>query len=169
MTRGGEQRVLVIGFGNPARGDDGLGPAAVARLESLAIPGVTLDSDYQLTVEDSAAVAEHDAVVFIDAAVEGEEPFEFTSLEPAANAGFSTHGIEPSGVLGLARDLFGVRTDAYVLAIRGFVFDPFTETMTDRARENLEATLAFLVPRLEEKTLSAAVGRPSADRPIAPR
>jgi hydrogenase maturation protease len=156
MTENGEQRVLVIGYGNPARGDDGLGPEAAADVESRAIPGVTVDADYQLTVEDSAAVAEHDTVVFIDAAVEGEEPFAFYPLEPAPVAGVSTHGVEPDSVLGLARDLFGATTSAYVLAIRGYEFDHFTEALSDRARENLEAALAFIVPHLTEMTVNDA-------------
>ena len=49
--------VLVIGYGNPGRMDDGLGPATIDELEKLAIDGVDLDADYQLTVEDAAAVA----------------------------------------------------------------------------------------------------------------
>ena len=154
MTGRGKQRVLVIGYGNPARGDDGLGPAAAAEIESRAIPGVTVDADYQLTVEDSAAVADHDAVVFIDAAVEGEEPFGFHPLEPAPVAGVSTHGIEPESVLGLSRDLFGAATGAYVLANRGYDFAYFTETITDRARENLKAAIAFIVPRLTDMAVN---------------
>ena len=61
------ERLAPFGFGNPARGDDGLGPALIERLDALALEGVTTDSDYQLTIEDAALVAEHDVVVFVDA------------------------------------------------------------------------------------------------------
>ncbi len=50
-------RVLVIGFGNPAREDDGIGPAVADRLEESGIDGVVVDADYQLTVENAADVA----------------------------------------------------------------------------------------------------------------
>ncbi|MBV8574206.1 MAG: hypothetical protein JOZ58_04080, partial [Acetobacteraceae bacterium] len=33
-------RVLVLGYGNPGRQDDGLGPAAVAEIDRRAFPGV---------------------------------------------------------------------------------------------------------------------------------
>jgi len=66
--------VLVIGYGNPGRRDDGLGPALAERLQELRLPGVDVDADYQLTVEDAAAAAEHDVVVFADAAQAGPEP-----------------------------------------------------------------------------------------------
>ena len=49
------RKVLLIGYGNPGRLDDGLGPALAAAVEKLAIPGVTVDADYQLNVEDAAA------------------------------------------------------------------------------------------------------------------
>ena len=42
---------LVIGIGNPSRGDDAIGPLAVERLEALALPGVELLTDFQLQVE----------------------------------------------------------------------------------------------------------------------
>ena len=44
------RRILVIGYGNPGRRDDGLGPALAARLEALALPGVTVESDFQLAI-----------------------------------------------------------------------------------------------------------------------
>ena len=63
-------KVLLYGFGNPARGDDGLGPALAAAIEELAIPNITVDANYQLTVEDAADIAGYDAVVFADAATQ---------------------------------------------------------------------------------------------------
>ena len=51
--------ILLIGFGNPGRLDDGLGPALADAIEKLALPGVTVESNYQLTVEDAAEIAKH--------------------------------------------------------------------------------------------------------------
>ena len=44
-------QTLVIGYGNPGRRDDGLGPSFADILAAEGIPGVDVDSDYQLTVE----------------------------------------------------------------------------------------------------------------------
>lgn len=73
-------RVLVYGYGNPGRRDDGLGPALVRELAARGVadeagPGarVVLESGYQLQVEDAALVAGFDAVIFADAEV-GAEP-----------------------------------------------------------------------------------------------
>ena len=34
--------MLLLGYGNPGRLDDGLGPALAAQVERLALPGVTV-------------------------------------------------------------------------------------------------------------------------------
>ena len=138
------RRVLVIGFGNPARGDDAIGPAVAREIEKLGLEGVTVDSDYQLTVEDSAEAAGHDTVVFVDAAVEGREPFSFTRVEPVRQESFSSHSVSPQAVMGLAEDLFGAETTAYMLAVRGYSFEMFREEMTPEAGENMRAALEFL-------------------------
>ena len=44
--------ILFYGYGNPGRGDDGLGPALVAALESLISTGLDCESAYQLSVEE---------------------------------------------------------------------------------------------------------------------
>jgi len=153
------QRVLVIGFGNPGRRDDGLGPALVRELEALDLPGVTLDADYQLTVEDGAAAAEADAVVFVDAACNGPAPFSFTPLEPGDARSFSTHSVQPAGVLAIARDLFGKTPAAYILGIRGYEFNEFGEGLSAAASENLAAASAFFAPILQSRTFDAGVAR----------
>jgi hydrogenase maturation protease len=145
-------KVLLLAYGNPGRCDDGLGPALAAELEELHLPDVTIDVDYQLTVEDAARVAEYDVVIFADAEVQGPGPFSFRPLEPAtANTGgvtFSSHSASPAGVLGLAAELFSARPAAYVLGIRGYEFNEFGEDLSAAARENLAHAVRFLTPVL---------------------
>jgi hydrogenase maturation protease len=148
--------VLVIGYGNPGRLDDGLGPALADALERLKLPGVTVDSDYQLAVEDARAVADHDVVVFADASLSGPAPFTFCRIAPKPGAHFSSHIVEPEGVLALARELFGAQPEAYVLGIRGYVFDDFGERLSEQARANLAAALAFIERVLRERSFHAA-------------
>ena len=156
MTANASEKVLLFGFGNPAREDDGLGPAAAEAIEKLEIDGVTVDSNYQLTVEDSAAVAEHDYVVFVDAAVDGAEPFGFARLSPERQESFSSHSVEPEAVLCLSEDLFDAETIGYIVGIRGYSFDMFKETMTKKASENLEKAVIFLESNLRSKSFHQA-------------
>lgn len=145
-----ENRVLVIGYGNPGRLDDGLGPALAEALQGLNLPGVTTDADYQLTVEDAEPVARHAFVIFADAAVRGPEPFALRRVQPAAESSFSTHSVEPGAVLTLARQLFNGNPETYSLAIRGYSFDGFGEGLTPGAQRNLAAALAFMQDSLRD-------------------
>jgi hydrogenase maturation protease len=135
---------LLIGYGNPGRLDDGLGPACAKAVEALGLPGVTVEANYQLNVEDAAQLAEHDVVVFVDASVSAREPFEIETIEPAGRISFTTHSVEPGSLLTMARDLYGEVPRAYMVAIRGYEFNEFEERLSERATENLSAAVRFL-------------------------
>jgi hypothetical protein len=47
-------------------------------------------------------------------------------------------------VLGLARQLFGARTEGYILGIRGYAFNEYGESLTAQGRANLAAAVAFI-------------------------
>jgi len=145
-------RVLVIGYGNPGRLDDGLGPALAALLEERALPGVTVEADYQLTVEDAAQIARHDVVVFADASVSGPEPFSFRPLaqDDHLALGFTTHSLQPASAMALARELFASEAQGYILAIRGYEFGDFGEQLSAKAERNLAAAFRFLADALIE-------------------
>jgi hydrogenase maturation protease len=150
--------VLVLGYGNPAREDDAIGPLVAEGIAGLGLEGVVVDSDYQLNVEDAVAVAQHDAVVFIDAATEGPEPFSFRPVLPIDGVGgFSSHAMSAEGVVGLARQLFGSHAAAYMLGVRGYSFRMFQETMTAAAAQNAQEAVRFL-----EQALRAGLGGAAA-------
>lgn len=135
---------LILGWGNPGRGDDGLGPEFIRAFTELKIPGVVTDSDYQLQVEDAAEVARFRRVLFVDADRRGVEPFWLGRLSPDGNLAFSTHSVSAGGVLALARDLFQAEPEAWILGIRGYQFDEFGERLSIRARFNLDRALKYV-------------------------
>lgn len=148
---------LLIGYGNPGRLDDGLGPAFADAVQTLSIPGLTVDSDYQLTVEDAVELASHDLVVFADADVSGPEPFYVKRLLPEDSPalGFSSHSVGPKALLSLAKELFACSPECYLIGIRGYEFDEFGERISERAQRNLkEAVLHFSRSLLEGGHLS---------------
>lgn len=136
--------VLLIGYGNPGRQDDGLGPAVAAYFEKVKIPGLSVDSDYQLTVEDAYDVSQHDLVIFVDASVDSKEPFDFYLLDPKEQLSFSSHSVSAECVLSLSVTAFQKAVPGYMLAIRGYSFDHFTLEMTDPAKANFEKAISFI-------------------------
>ena len=137
--------MLVIGYGNPGRGDDGAGCEVAARLEALAPEGVTIDADYQLSIEHAALAAEHDLVVFADAAVDAADDFYFERAHPEHTRTCSTHAVTPGQVLALAQSCFGATPRAYVLGIGVGSLDAFAEGLTPQAEANVAAALAYLL------------------------
>ncbi len=148
-------RVLVIGFGNPGRVDDGLGPALADRVADLDLPEVSTEAFYQLSVEDSLDVALADVVVFADATVDTSRSFDLVRLEADPSPSFTSHAVHPAGVLALAESVHGARPDAWLLTIRGYEFDRFEEALSVGAQADLEAALRFLVPLLEAHDIQA--------------
>ena len=138
------KRVLVIGYGNPGGADDGLGPALAERLEAMGIPGVTVESDYQLSIEDAAMAAEHDVVVFADADGAAAEPFYLRPVEEEPLGSFTSHSVAPGEILHIARSCFDAAPAGYLLGMRAEVLEPFTEGLSPSAREGLEAALEYL-------------------------
>ena len=152
MITSGDNDVLLIGYGNPGRLDDGLGPALAQRLEALALPGLTVEADYQLTVEDAAEAAQHGTVVFADADVAGPEPFGVRRIYPGSSRlSFSSHSMDPEAVLALARTLFSAEPEAYVLGIRGYQFNAFGEELSEKAQDNLAAAVTYVTSALAKR------------------
>lgn len=138
------QQTLILGWGNPGRGDDGLGPEFVRRIADSNISGVVTDSDYQLQVEDAAEITDYERVLFVDADRSGPEPFGLARVYPEGRLAFSTHSLSPAAVLMLARDLFQSEPEAWILGIRGYQFDEFCERLSSRSRSNLDQAVQFL-------------------------
>lgn len=158
---------LVIGYGNPGRADDGLGPAFIDRLEREVIPGVRTIGAFQLQVEHAAEMRDAALTVFVDASVVGPT-CTLRRVEPEQTQSFSTHSVSPGQVLGLARQVFGWTGDAFVLAIRGEAFDQFCDTLSPGGAAALEAAAGVLFPMLRSGQIVETPGEETHTGPQRP-
>jgi len=120
--------VLVIGYGNPLRGDDGVGPLIAEELaRQLCDPEckVQVVACHQLSPELAELVAETRAVIFVDASVE-LKPGD-VRVSPVAPDRFSpavfVHSMKPSALLATASELFGQAPPAKSVGIGASSFD----------------------------------------------
>ena len=150
-------RILVLAYGNPGRQDDGLGPALAERLAEHDLPGVRVESDLQLQLEDVTRIAEHDVVVFADATVSGPGPFSFRRTQPGGSISFTTHSVSPAALLTLAREHFQAEPAGWVLAVRGYAFEGFGDGLSEKAAANLDDAARFLVESLEKRRFEEVV------------
>jgi len=117
-------RRLIIGIGNPSRGDDALGPALVERLANAGIPDTEWLTDYQLQVEYLLDLHERELIIFIDASVSAPPPFTFTPIQAREDDSYSSHALSPEALLmAYQRHYQQPAPPAYVLAIRGYRFE----------------------------------------------
>jgi hydrogenase maturation protease len=143
---------LVIAVGNPARGDDALGPLLAERLAAhLAesrLAGVEVLTDFQLQVEHALDLVGRRRVIFVDASLAAPEPCALTPVAPAADATHTSHALSPAAVLDAYRRVVGGEApEALVLAVRGYRFE-LGEALSGEARANLDAALERLVALL---------------------
>jgi hydrogenase maturation protease len=122
--------VLVIGFGNTLRRDDGAGAVAARLLTAdprLAGDDVRILERYQLLPEMALDIAESSLVIFVDADMRGlPGSIEIHPLEadaPRSNAdaraepGASSHHVGGGELVGLAAVLSGRRPEAVAIGI----------------------------------------------------
>lgn len=137
-------RNLVLGYGNPGRQDDGLGPAAASEIGRMDFPNVTAHENGQLVIEDAVDVAETDVVWFIDASRTGVEPYTISYLVPAREVSFTTHLVKPEVILALVEGYYGKSPQAYLVSIRGYEFE-FADRLTLPASRNLRAAVTQII------------------------
>ncbi len=152
------KKLLIYGYGNPGRQDDGIGARFVemveAWIEKEKLTDIYTDCNYQLNIEDSALVADYETVIFVDASVVEElEDFKLETIQPNdATIEFTMHAVSTSYVIDLCRKIYGKTPQAYVLHVKAYEFD-FKEELTSKANANMEAAFQFLKQFITEKIL----------------
>lgn len=130
-------RVLVIGYGNTLRSDDGVGPRAAEAIDAMQISGVQAIVCHQLAPELAEPLSRAELAVFVDAAVDGASEVQWRTLEPAAGTAIMAHAPDPRALLALARSLFGRAPSACWLTIPAENLG-FGEELSETARRGLE-------------------------------
>ena len=148
-------RLVVFGWGNDARGDDGLGPLLLARVAEACWPEVTTIEDFQLQIEHALDLDGAEAALFVDAGRDTPAPFSFAEIAPKRDITHSTHAIAPEAVLDVyARTLRRPPPPSFTLLVRGERFE-LGEGLTAEAGERLEAAWEFLQGLMRERTVEA--------------
>ena len=129
--------LLVIGFGNTLRCDDGVGPRVAEAVELMGLPGVLTLSCHQLTPELAHPVSMAGSVVFIDAAVDDPGHMALKKIEPMRSSLVLEHAPNPRTLLALARDAFGRAPQAWMLTVPAEVLG-FGEELSPVAKRGVK-------------------------------
>lgn len=142
--------ILIIGYGNPLRGDDGVGWRVAEEVAAvLPDPPVSVLTVQLLTPELADPISRSDLLILIDAAAEGL-PGEVRCFPiaagsaAAASLAIGTHEVTLDRLLGMAQELFGHCPPAYMVTIAGESFEvseSLTSTVEAATTEALSVVL----------------------------
>jgi hydrogenase maturation protease len=135
--------VLVIGYGNTLRTDDGVGRLAAERLaDDPRLDGVKVIGRHQLTPELALDVSQVDLVVFVDAS--RDPPAGVVTVAPMERTGRQdvgwSHHLDPPSLLDLTGELYGRVPDAVLVSV-----GVESVLLGDRMSPMVEASLPGLV------------------------
>jgi len=152
----GEARgVLVIGYGNTLRRDDGVGVRAAELLAADSrLSDVEVQPHYQLLPEMALDIGACSLVIFIDAdlrglpgsievrAIEADAPR--SDADARAQPGASSHHVGGGELVALAGELTGHRPEAVEIGI-GIADTEFGETLTPAVEASLPKVVELVV------------------------
>lgn len=140
-------KILVYGYGNPGREDDGLGYELVKRLEEWSaaeeMTGIEFDCNYQLNIEDAEKISGKDLVIFVDASTEDIEDYLLTEVTGERDVSFTTHAASPGYIVKLCQELFEKVPKVYLLHIKGYQWE-FKEGLSEKAENNLTKAYSYI-------------------------
>jgi hydrogenase maturation protease len=151
--------LLVVGYGNPLRSDDGVGwrvAEGVADDERLRDAGARVLTRQQLTPELAADVAGSRLVVLVDARVGGGSPgtvrtewLDPTPLPAPADRTAQWHHVEIGEILDLADRLYGARPPVAVVSVAARRLDP-GDTLSPEVAAAVPAAIAAVRRAVED-------------------
>lgn len=146
---------LIIGYGNPLRGDDGLGWVATELLADMIDPArVEIITCHQLTPDLAAPISRAQQVIFIDAAVEGtpgEVQVRPLTAPPTADDGTFTHHLDTAGLLELTTSLYQQTPVAHLVTVCGYDFS-FREGLSDEMQASLDGVILAVMGLIQSSS-----------------
>lgn len=151
--------LLIFSYGNPARGDDALGPLLTDKLEdwlqqnSPANPlSEQLDilTDYQLQIEHATDLQGREAVIFVDASVSCPSSHRLSEIRAEQDASYTTHALKPQALLQVYQQVYQQPPPpCYLLEVKGHRFE-LGEGLSAEAGVNLEHAFDAVKARVQQ-------------------
>jgi hydrogenase maturation protease len=135
-------KILVIGYGNTLRTDDGVGPHVASAVASWESPRVQSIAVHQLTPELAESLASAELAVFVDARyAAGDSVVEVRALEPSNSWGILGHASDAGALLAAAKSIYGRSPRGWLVTVPAADLS-FGEGLSPTAGRGAEAALA---------------------------
>ncbi|HCG98574.1 MAG: hypothetical protein A2074_08465 [Candidatus Aquicultor primus] len=147
-----DKNIVIIGYGNQLRGDDGVGLLVLDELSHTFAgrPDICLIRRQQLDIADTEEISECRAVIFVDAHISEERgDVEINKIDLVEGATFVvTHISLPEELMSATQAIYDSAPPAYVCAVRGYDF-AFGTTVTENARKLVAQAARDIVELVE--------------------
>jgi len=134
------QSVLVIGYGNPLRSDDGVGQQIANDIASWRMPNVEAIAVHQLTPELAEQLAETDIVIFVDVYPSQTDEVQVHPLTLAQSGVTTGHYCAPDVLLSTTESIYGHHPQAWWVMVPGENFE-LGESLSLIAKQGIEEAL----------------------------
>jgi hydrogenase maturation protease len=138
----------IIGYGNPHRKDDGIGPYVVEQLSADLEEGwgIGLRSLHQLDPVLAEEVQGAELLILVDATVEPlESGLRWTRVKPKQDfSACDTHHLRPEGLAGLMQSLYRQSPEMWLVSVQGNDFG-FGEGLSLEAQEKAQQASSEIV------------------------
>ncbi len=132
--------ILLIGYGNDLRSDDGAGRKVADSVAAWGLSQVETRSLHQLTPDLAPALSEVDLAIFVDAGAQPLKQVQVHALAPEDSGATTTHSANPGRLLFLAQTLYGRHPKAYWLVLPAENFE-LGETVSALAQRGIDEAL----------------------------
>jgi hydrogenase maturation protease len=136
--------ILVIGYGNPLRGDDAVGQVVARALSDWHLPNVKVLTLHQLSPELAEDLAKNDSVYFIDACMDKtlKHP-RVTEIQSKHSKVNVSHFSLPQDLLALTKQLYDAEPRAYLIELPAESFE-LSEGLSGKAQKGVREVLEYL-------------------------
>jgi hydrogenase maturation protease len=153
--------ILVIGYGNSLRSDDGAGCRVADIVASWELPYVRSLTVHQLTPELAEPISQAELAIFVDACMAASPKFRKARKHPKTlqvqkivasrevasdahpNLGAVGHVVDPRSLLSLAEQIYGKTPVAYALLLPAVNWE-FGEQLSAVTRKSIDQAVDFL-------------------------
>jgi hydrogenase maturation protease len=157
------EKTLLLGYGNPDRGDDGVAwhilqtlfkEKGVLEADLFCCDFIPLDEqtdvwfNFQLLPEIAEIIKNYKRAIFLDAHTgEIKENIRLAEVKPVYSNSPFTHHMTPSALLALTESISGSYPESWLLSIRGYQFE-FNQELSVKTKELATQAIQMLITNL---------------------
>ncbi|MBI4971456.1 MAG: hydrogenase maturation protease [Candidatus Omnitrophica bacterium] len=147
-------KILVVGYGNSVRSDDGIGLYIAERLGALRLSAVDVIVTQQLVTELVESFGLYSKIIFVDARQDGPE-IHLRKLDVSKSFEMPvSHHLGPEVLVLLAAQIYHSHPQIYICTVRGENFDYGTE-ISESVRQRAEEAIRRIYSLISEEQTHA--------------